>query len=214
VSARPRPRPPGPRSRAQDGFTLIELLTVIAIVGILAALVFPAVGAANRAAKKTRSRVQFSQWAVAMEQFKQEYGYYPRIDGGGAPNKLNPARFAGALTGKRLDGTPFASNTDVELAGNSRMIAFYSVGENELSAGRTQLLDAFGNADIAVLYDQDGDGLIRAADGARVAVAALDGTALTPSAADLNLAAGVRAGVIFYSAGNGRHEGDLVLSWR
>lgn len=214
MSARPRPRPHGPRPRSRVGFTLIELLTVIAIVGVLAALIFPSVGAANRAAKKGKSRVQFSQWAVAMEQFKQEYGYYPPIDGGGVPNKINPARFAGALTGKRLDGTPFASNTDADLAGNTKMIAFYSIGENELSADRTQLVDAFGNADIAVLYDKDGDGLIKAADGARVAVAALGGTALIPIEADLNLTAGVRAGVICYSAGNGKNESDLIFSWK
>ncbi len=74
-------------------FTLIELLVVIAIIGILAAILIPTVGSARVSAKKAKTKVMFSQWATAMEQFKQEYGYYPPVDGGSG-NKLKPAYFA------------------------------------------------------------------------------------------------------------------------
>src|SRR5471030_2679442 len=58
-------------------FTLLELLTVIALIGILAALLFPGIHAARIAADRARTRVQFNQWAAALEGFRSEYGYYP-----------------------------------------------------------------------------------------------------------------------------------------
>jgi prepilin-type N-terminal cleavage/methylation domain-containing protein len=44
------------------GFTLIELLAVLAVIGILAGILVPTVGAARNAAWNARTRVQFAQW--------------------------------------------------------------------------------------------------------------------------------------------------------
>ena len=76
------------RSRLQ-AFTLIELLTVIAIIGILAAITIPTVGAVRNSAKKTKTRIQFTQWAAGIRTFKQVYGFYPRFEVTGGKHKVN-----------------------------------------------------------------------------------------------------------------------------
>jgi len=203
-------RPPPARVSAR-AFTLIELFVVIAIIGILAAILIPTIGSARVSAKRAETKVRFGQWAAAMEQFKQEYGYYPQIDGGSS--KVVPALFAGALMGTALNGATAGAS---DLCGNKKLIAFYSISENELSSDRTKLVDSFGNTDIAVIYDKNGDGQLSVADGSVVAVAAVDsGVTYTPdTTSDLNLATGVRAGVIFYSAGKGASASDIVYSWK
>src|SRR5258708_34971588 len=71
----------------QSAFTLLELLTVIAVIGILAALLFPGIRSARVSANKAKTRVQFNQWAAALEGFRSEYGYYPALH---SSNLINP----------------------------------------------------------------------------------------------------------------------------
>lgn len=203
---------PTPRVRTGriGGFTLVELLTVIAVIGILTAILIPSATAARVSVRRAQTKVLFGQWAAAMELFRQEYGFYPAIDGGNG--RIDAAIFAGALTGRALDGSPVTDAS--QLAGNSRRVAFYAIGESELNNGRTALADAFGNSQVAVLIDTNGDGRITNADGHVVAVHSPDGTAFTPSVEDLDLTIGVRAGVIFYSAGNGTPASNLIYSWK
>ena len=195
-----------------SGFSLVELLTVIAVIGLLVGILVPTTTAARTAARRARTKVQFGQWVAAMDQFRQEYGFYPPVDGGSG-GKIVPDIFAGALTGQPLTATTPA--TESQLAGNVRRLRFYHISEGELSASRTELVDGFGNTDIAVIYDKNGDRLVSSTDGEARGVRGLERvTEWTPSTSDLDLSGGVRAGVIFYSAGNGTAQGDLVFSWK
>ena len=59
------------------GFTLIEILVVIAIVSILASILIPAAGHAQRSAKKRRAMVEMNSIKVAVLEFQRDHKYMP-----------------------------------------------------------------------------------------------------------------------------------------
>ena len=68
------------KNKKISGFTLIELLMVIAIIGILAGILIPTVGAVRTQANLAASKAQLSNYVTAITMFKGEYGYYPFSD--------------------------------------------------------------------------------------------------------------------------------------
>ena len=193
----------------RTAFTLLELLAVIAVIGILAAILFPGIRAARMAAGKARTRVQFSQWTAAIEAFRSEYGYYPAFHASGLVNppgqNSDPASlhlFHDVLAAKRRDGSVlpvYASGADPQYpeAQNRKLIGFYVFSESDFSESAF-LRDAFGNTEIAILVDKNLDGVVRIGgdSGDYSVLPAVGG--LTPASADIPTG-GIKAGVIFYA---------------
>jgi prepilin-type N-terminal cleavage/methylation domain-containing protein len=64
--------------RSEDGFSLIELLTVIAIIAILAGIIFPVMATVKQRAKETQCMTNLHDIAMALKMFKTDNGYYPQ----------------------------------------------------------------------------------------------------------------------------------------
>ncbi len=61
----------------RSAFTLVEMLVVIGIIGILSAILIPAVTNAVRRARVTNLRLEVTSLEQAVEQYQQKYGDYP-----------------------------------------------------------------------------------------------------------------------------------------
>ncbi|MBC8142981.1 MAG: prepilin-type N-terminal cleavage/methylation domain-containing protein, partial [Armatimonadetes bacterium] len=96
----------------QRGFTLIELLTVIAIIAILAAIIFPVFGAVQENARRTSCMTNLKQLSTAARQYELDNRRLPdflmtpalkRFTGGAGEINLNNSGCAG------IDGTAYPS---------------------------------------------------------------------------------------------------------
>ena len=58
-------------------FTLVELLVVMGIIGLLVALLFPAIGAARQAANRGKAEAEVKAIEVAIVSYLRDYGKFP-----------------------------------------------------------------------------------------------------------------------------------------
>src|SRR3954468_1146308 len=73
-------------SRARDAFTLVELLVCIAIIGILVALLLPAIQAAREASRRSSCGNNLRQLGVALHNFESAHHHFPAGRGDPIPS--------------------------------------------------------------------------------------------------------------------------------
>ena len=67
--------------KKKQNFTLIEILTVIAIIGILAACIFPALFAVQNSSRRTKTETILTSVNSAIKVYKGDYNVLPQIRG-------------------------------------------------------------------------------------------------------------------------------------
>jgi len=160
-----------PRRRA--GFTLIELLTVIAIIGILSAALFPAIRGVRKKAQQSSATTAFTQWAGGITRYKQVYGFYPNIGAAYDSSKdsihllEDPAtnlKFVKTMSGRLPTGTALSTVDRKSL--NKTGEEFCSFGKDDFEdpsnlTDASLLVDRFGNRNIRLIFDTDNNTNIR-----------------------------------------------------
>ena len=99
--------------RPSSAFTLIELLVVISIIGLLAAMLLPAVGRAKVAAQKMKAKTEISGLVAAIEGYDQDYGRFP----------MTQAEQTWAGTNDSTTGLMFGSMSGFCFGNNSNVVA-------------------------------------------------------------------------------------------
>lgn len=88
-------------TRKQSGFTLIELLTVIAIIAVLAAIIFPVMSAAKAQAKRTQCISNMEQIYQAVQLFMADEHRYPEFIAGPVQWKIEGGSYVPDANGNR-----------------------------------------------------------------------------------------------------------------
>jgi prepilin-type N-terminal cleavage/methylation domain-containing protein len=112
------------------GFSLVEVLSVVGIILLLMAAVFPVGRSLHERALVLRSQVQWVAYVSALEDFRNARGHYPHFLEGKEPRALK----------------------DVARDFVDALAPFHTFGPNEIRDGL--VVDAFGNHEVFVRIRQ------------------------------------------------------------
>jgi prepilin-type N-terminal cleavage/methylation domain-containing protein len=84
------------KRRGRRGLTLVEMLVVIAIIGVLVAMLLPAVQSARESARRTSCANNLRQFAIGTIAFESQNGWYP-CNGGNGPVPVKVVTSSGTI---------------------------------------------------------------------------------------------------------------------
>ena len=143
---------PVPIPNRQSAFTLIEILVVVAILGILAAIIVPRVMDRPDEAKRVAAKADVAAIVQALKLYRLDNGFYPATDQGLAALVQRPAsapvpnnwKQGGYL--ERLPRDPWGSDYQYLFPGVKGEIDVFSLGADRARGGEGSGAD-IGNWD-------------------------------------------------------------------
>ena len=126
-------------------FTLIEMLVVIAIIVILAGLVFPALGLARQNARKSKANSECQSLKTAIIMYESEFSCWP-------------VSVSSSKEGQALSDSDYKQMCKYLIGENGKKMVFYEVGVDYDENGNG-ILDPWG-IPYQVILDADFDGKI------------------------------------------------------
>jgi general secretion pathway protein G len=133
------------RAASDAGFTLLELLVVLAILGLLAAIVAPQVIRYLGSSKSQTAKVQVQNLSAALELFRLDVGRYPTQDEG-LKAMLTPSASATSWNGPYLQKAggltdPWGEPYQYRAPGKHGEADVFSLGSDKAEGGNGEAKD-------------------------------------------------------------------------
>ncbi len=131
----------------QKGFSLIEIMVVLAIMGLLAAIVAPNVMEALGKGKDRKVQADFKNIETALKMYKMDNGFYPTTEQGldalvGKPSgSPEPRSYPSEGYMPRLPKDPWQFDYIYLSPGDGRPYDIYTLGADGLEGGDDESAD-------------------------------------------------------------------------
>ncbi len=122
------------KTSRNPGFTLIEIITVVAIIAILAGMLFPVIRSAIEKGKAARTAALVSKIDAALYKYNGDYRDYPRPPAGAGDTLTDNNDLYISLTGRYNPVTDTTSKRYIE----------FNENETGMVGGKMCLVDGWG----------------------------------------------------------------------